>query len=136
MTVPPLKQLLLRPIKATSPKHDLNLNHIRLEIRVVALIFFNLCQKKRKEICIVASHHEPCGCQIWPKWLCLALAHYVASPLSYIQTHNRFCFFLAYPLCQCSSLKCAYALQCEGLQNNHTSLRLSNFFATLHQINT
>ena len=60
----------------------------------------------------------------------------IATKLSYIQTHNRFCFFLAYPLCQCSSLKCAYALQCEGLQNNHTSLRLSNFFATLHQINT
>jgi hypothetical protein len=33
---------------------------------------------------------------------------------------------------QCSSLKCAHALQCEGLQNNHTSLKLSNFIATLH----
>ena len=32
----------------------------------------------------------------------------------------------------CSSLKCACAFQCEGLQNNHTSLKLSNFFATLH----
>ena len=28
---------------------------------------------------------------------------------------------------------CAHAFQCEGLQNSHTSLNLSNFFATLHQ---
>ena len=34
---------------------------------------------------------------------------------------------------QCSSLKCANAFQCEGLQNNHTSLKLSNFFSALHQ---
>ena len=34
---------------------------------------------------------------------------------------------------QCSSLKCAHAFQSERLQNNHTSLKLSNFFATLHQ---
>jgi hypothetical protein len=31
---------------------------------------------------------------------------------------------------QCSSLKCAHAFQCEGLQNNRTSLKLSNSFAT------
>ena len=29
---------------------------------------------------------------------------------------------------QCSSLKCAHAFQCEGLQNNHTSFKLSNLF--------
>jgi hypothetical protein len=34
---------------------------------------------------------------------------------------------------QCSSLKCAHAFQCEGLQNNHTSLKLSDFVATLHR---
>jgi hypothetical protein len=34
---------------------------------------------------------------------------------------------------QCSSLKCAHAFQREGLQNNHTSLKLSIFFATLHK---
>ena len=36
---------------------------------------------------------------------------------------------------QCSSLNCAHAFQCEGLQNNHTSLQLSNFFETLHKGN-
>ena len=36
---------------------------------------------------------------------------------------------------QCSSLNCAHAFQCEGLQNNHTSLKLSNFFPTLHKKN-
>ena len=34
---------------------------------------------------------------------------------------------------QCSSLKCAHGFQCEGLQNNHTSVKLSKFSATLHQ---
>ena len=34
---------------------------------------------------------------------------------------------------QWSSLKCANAFQCEGLQNNHTSLKLFNSFATLHK---
>ena len=34
---------------------------------------------------------------------------------------------------QCSSLKCAHAFQCEGLQNNHTSLKLSKKIATLHK---
>ena len=34
---------------------------------------------------------------------------------------------------QCSSLKCAHAFQCEGLPNNHTALKLSNFLATLHK---
>lgn len=29
---------------------------------------------------------------------------------------------------KCSSLKCALAFQCEGLHNNHTSLKHSNFF--------
>ena len=34
------------------------------------------------------------------------------------------------------SLKCAHAFHCEeGLQNDHTSLKLSNFFATLHKQN-
>ena len=28
---------------------------------------------------------------------------------------------------QCSSLKCAHAFQCVRLQNNHTSVKLSNF---------
>ena len=36
-------------------------------------------------------------------------------------------------LLQCSSLKCAYAFQCEGLQNNHPSLKLSECFAILHK---
>ena len=36
---------------------------------------------------------------------------------------------------QCASLSCAHAFQCEGLQNNHTSLQLSNFFETLHKEN-
>ena len=34
---------------------------------------------------------------------------------------------------QWSSLKCAHAFQCEGLQNKHTLLKFSNFFATLHK---
>ena len=34
---------------------------------------------------------------------------------------------------QCSSLKCAHAFECEGFQNNHMSLKLSNFFATLYK---
>ena len=29
---------------------------------------------------------------------------------------------------QCSRLKCAHAFQCEGLQKNHTSLKLSKVF--------
>jgi hypothetical protein len=29
-------------------------------------------------------------------------------------------------------LKCAHAFQCEGLPNNHTSLKLSKKIATLH----
>jgi hypothetical protein len=33
---------------------------------------------------------------------------------------------------QCSSLKCADAFQCEGFQNSHTSLKLSDVLATLH----
>jgi hypothetical protein len=37
---------------------------------------------------------------------------------------------------QWSSLKYAHAFQCEGLQNKHTSLKLSNFFATLQQKST
>ena len=33
----------------------------------------------------------------------------------------------------CSSLKCAHAFQCDRLQNNHTSLKLSIFFEMLHR---
>ena len=38
------------------------------------------------------------------------------------------------PTSSVPGLKWAHAFQCEGLQSNHTSLELSNIFATFHQV--